>query len=109
MRQKADRSSSFPLKLEVDKWLNSAAFHLNNDIDNDNNEQGIYHNIGAFNTRYDAFLPPIGNKMRDIPQQHQRKHVLIAVDELQKKLGMKLVNNAVQHHNACIKRGVTEE
>lgn len=85
---KGHAQNSFPLELEINKWLNVATLDLNNHVDHRHNEQSLYHNVCFSNCGYAAFLPFIGYKVRNITKEHQCKYIFIAFEYLWKKLNV---------------------
>ena len=73
------------LELEVDERLDIAALHLNDDVDDCNDEQCTDKNVCSLHSSDDALLPGVGQIMGDKRQRNQHEYEFVAFNHLQEQ------------------------
>ena len=96
-------------ELEVDKRLNIAAFHLNDQINQRNHYQCLGYERHAYHAPAARILPAVGAEMKQEAHSHQCKHFPVARQELLQQFRMEGCKYLANHGHRSLKRGVSEE
>ena len=100
---------SFDSKLEVDKGLYLAAFHLNDQIDDGGDEEGTQHHTTPFEHTHATLLEGIGHEMGDIAEEYHGEDYPIAGDNLLEEFGVEIDGYLRKHCPRGLEGGVAEE
>ena len=96
-------------ELEVDKRLNIAAFHLNDQINQRNHYQCLGYERHTHHAPAARILPAVETEMKQEAYSHQCKHFPVARQKLLQQFRMEGCKYLANHGHRSLKRGVSEE
>lgn len=76
------------LELEIDKGLDVGGTHLNDDIDDNSQQQGVEHDTRTREDGRHTALPGVGKPVRDKRKGNECKHQAERVDDRPEVFGM---------------------
>ena len=85
------------LELEIDERLDVARLHLDDGVDDDNQQEGLCRQGKPDDTTLAGFLPTVGQEMEHVAHGHEDEHHFVAAHQLAEELGLEVGHYLVNH------------
>ena len=109
LQKRLSHFTHHPSELEIDEGLYLGAFHLNDDVDDDGDEEGTKQHVSLLDDCDATLVPAVGDEVGDVAEENHGEDDPIAFNDLQEEFGMEVGENLADHRPRGVEGVVTEE